>query len=130
MKIITDQNLIDYRIALQQQMYRSNSDFALFTQELRDKIKKNVKISEDDLRILRNKLHELGVMFYELEHGNYFARKSQKFQDNVLNALTKKFYGYINDQSIDDIFSFCFGQTYIDLEDELKKQIRKDKNGS
>jgi len=129
MKIITDQNLIDYRIALQQQMYQANSDFCLFLQQMREKLNKKAPITERDLRILRNKFLELAGIFYEMEYGPYFAKKDKGFKEKIINSLTKKYYANIFNKNIDDIFSYTLTQVYVDMDNELKKQIKADNNG-
>ncbi|MFH1854918.1 MAG: hypothetical protein ABH810_00675 [bacterium] len=130
MKIINDPNMISYRVALQQQMYKANSDLCVLMQDLRNKVQKKIKIDEQNLRSLKNQLTLVSSMFFELEFGNYFLSQNKQFQEKVINNLTKKYFDYVFDLSIENVGSFTMMQVYTDMEDELNKQIKAEQNGS
>lgn len=129
MKIITDPDLIDYRIGLQTKMYRANTDLCILMQELRDKTQRKYKVTEEELRLLRNKIEELASYFYEMEFGGYYAKKDKKFQDDIINRLTEKYFKCVFDLSIDDIGTFTLIQIYNDMETVLKEEIKAEQNG-
>jgi len=123
MKLITDPEIINYRIALQQQMYRATGDMSVLMRDFRNKVQKNKKITEQDLRFLKNQISLIASMFYELEFGNYFSKQSKDFQKKVINNLTKTYFKNIFNKSIEDIMSYTLLQVYTDMEDELNRVI-------
>lgn len=92
-------------------------------QDLRNKVEKKKKINEQDLRFLKNQLTLVSSMFFELEFGNYFLSQNKQFQEKVINNLTKRYFDYVFDLSIENVGSFTMMKVYTDMEEELNKVI-------
>jgi len=123
MKIITDPDLINYRLALQDKLKEATGDLCVFLDDLRLKRTKNKQITEADLHILRHLIEIVANMFYEIEYGNYFMKMDQKKKDEVLNNLTKRYFENVLDNSVEDIALYTLMNIYDDMEFVLEKVL-------
>ena len=130
MQIIKDKDLIAYRISIQAEMFAQNDNLDILAKDLRDKLSNGNSLSEGDIKVLRKEIERLAYLFYEMEFGNYFIKKSESFKNKVIDRVLKKVIGYLGDKTIEDIYSFVRIKIFEDLETALTDEIKVEKNAN
>lgn len=129
MKIITDTNLIQFRIALQKIMYQSVAGLAELIDDLHKKVSKGFPITLDEKKMLVTKIRNLSFIFFEMEFGSYFIKQPKEFQNRVVGAIIDKYIKITSDLSIREMEPYILSKIFIDMEDSLKTEIKAQKDG-
>ncbi len=130
MKIITDKNLLQHRIALEEIAARQTARLCDYAEYLRAGWTDFGSIKILEQRSLKSKIRSLALTYFELAYGNYFINQDVMFRESVIDKTVNNCLKAITNQNNKDIFAYLQINIFIYLEQALKEEINKANNGS
>jgi hypothetical protein len=129
MKIVTDQNLINHRIALQDVLVDQVSEFADYIEKFRVMIIEIVGIENELAQSMRSKISSIAISYFELQYGNFFYKQSNEFRNAVINKVVAQFINLVKTTKITELGNYALGSIFVFLEEALEEEIKKLNNG-
>ena len=129
MRIITDQKLINHRVALQDVLVEQVSEFADYIERYRNMLAEIVGAEKELNQGLRNKVSSIAVVYFELQYGNFFFKQTNAFRNAVIEKVISQFIDLAKTNKIADLGNYSLGSIFVFLEEALEEEIKKLNNG-